>query len=117
MRILLLEDDKMLGAAITQGLHDQGYRVDWVTDGQLALDSLATQEYAGILLDLAVPGVDGLSVLRKLREAGHTMPVFIISAQDDRDTRNESLKQGADDYLTKPFSLYELHLRLLAANG
>lgn len=116
MRILLVEDDRMLGTAIEQGLRDEGFAVDWVTDGQLAQSSLAVQDYDTVLLDLMIPGVDGLSVLRSLRAGGNAVPVIIITAQDDVDMRIHGLDLGADDYVIKPFALRELNARIRAVN-
>ncbi len=114
MRILLVEDDEMLGAAIEQGLRDEGFAVDWVTDGNLALTSAAAQPYDTVLLDLMIPGRDGLSVLAGLREARNPVPVIIITARDDVDMRIRGLDLGADDYVIKPFELRELNARIRA---
>jgi len=112
--VLLVEDDAMLGAAIEQGLRDLGYAIDWVSDGNLALTSAAAQAYDTVLLDLMLPGRDGLEVLGELRETRNPVPVIIITARDDVDMRIRGLDLGADDYVVKPFELRELDARIRA---
>ncbi len=114
MRVLLVEDDSMLGRAVMQALHDASYAVDWVTDGTQASAALARHEFELILLDLGLPGQDGLEVLRRLRAAGDSTPVLVITARDGVDQRIEGLDIGADDYLGKPFAVGELLARLRA---
>lgn len=114
MRILLIEDDKMIAQAISGSLKDVGAAVDWVNRGNLALSAVQTQTYDLILLDLGLPEQDGLSVLNTLRGKGYSLPIIIITARDDLDSRLRGLDGGADDYLIKPFDLAELHARIRA---
>lgn len=114
MRILLVEDDRLIGEAIAQASRDAAYAIDWVTDGEAALSTLSTQEYGLILLDLGLPRQDGLQVLRQLRIEKHTLPVIIITARDSVDDRIKGLDFGADDYLIKPFATSELLARMRA---
>jgi two-component system OmpR family response regulator len=114
MRVLLVEDDQMLGSAVLQALHDASYAVDWVQDGAQASVALTHHEFGLILLDLGLPNRDGLEVLRRLRASGDATPVLIITARDTVDERIEGLDIGADDYLGKPFAVGELLARLRA---
>ena len=114
MRILLIEDDGALGDGIHKGLKQYGYTVDWLTDGRTALSSIKTETFDVILLDLNLPGLPGLSVLREMRAAGITMPVLILTARHSIEDRIKGLDSGADDYLTKPFDLDELSARIRA---
>ena len=114
MRILLVEDDRMIGEAITVALQDAAYAVDWVRDGETALRAIANQEYQAVLLDLGLPKLDGRAVLRKLRATGNTLPIIIITARDALADRVDGLDLGADDYLVKPFEMDELLARLRA---
>jgi two-component system, OmpR family, response regulator QseB len=114
MRILLVEDDGALGDGIYKGLKQYGYTVDWLTDGRTALSSIKTETFDVILLDLNLPGLPGLSVLREMRAAGITMPVLILTARHAIEDRIKGLDSGADDYLTKPFDLDELSARIRA---
>ena len=114
MRILLIEDDGALGDGIHKGLKQYGYTVDWLTDGRTALSSIKTETFDVILLDLNLPGLPGLSVLREMRAAGITMPVLILTARHAIEDRIKGLDSGADDYLTKPFDLDELSARIRA---
>lgn len=114
MRILLVEDDTMIGRALEGSLKDHCYTVDWVTDGQAALDTLAAQPYDAVLLDLGLPRQDGLTVLHTLRRRSLTLPVLILTARDDLPSRLQGLDGGADDYLVKPFDLSEMLARLRA---
>lgn len=114
MRILLVEDDQMVGDAISIALKDAAYAVDWVKDGATASSVLAQSEHQAALLDLGLPQRDGLEVLRRLRQAGNTLPVIIITARDGVDDRIKGLDFGADDYLVKPFDVNELLARLRA---
>lgn len=114
MRILLVEDDQMVGDAIGVALRDAAYAVDWVRDGTTASQVLAQGEHQAVLLDLGLPKRDGLEVLRRLRQEGNTVPVIIITARDGVDDRIKGLDFGADDYLVKPFDLNELLARLRA---
>ncbi|AXI04139.1 response regulator [Aquirhabdus parva] len=114
MRVLLVEDDKMIGEAIEQSLKDATYAVDWVRDGNTALTSLGCQHYDVVLLDLGLPKKDGLSVLRSIRSAGNDVAVLIITARDALDDRILGLDAGADDYLLKSFEMAELLARMRA---
>ena len=114
MRILLVEDDRMIGEAITVALRDAAYAVDWVRDGETALRAIGNQEHQAVLLDLGLPRRDGREVLRDLRATGNTLPVIIITARDALADRVDGLDLGADDYLVKPFEMDELLARLRA---
>jgi two-component system OmpR family response regulator len=113
MRVLLVEDDRMVGAAIAQALKDAAYAVDWVTDGQTAVDAVAAELYDVAVLDLGLPSLDGLAVLKRFRQ-GPRLPVVIVTARDGVDDRIDGLDLGADDYLTKPFEVRELLARMRA---
>ena len=112
MRILLVEDDAMIGEAISQALKDACYAVDWVRDGQSALSTVHCQRYDAMLLDLGLPHKDGLEVLRVLRAKKHSMPILIVSARDAVEDRIQGLDSGADDYILKPFEMAELLARI-----
>ena len=114
MRVLLAEDDAMIGAAVQDRLRGQGLAVDWVRDGRAAETALTGDVYDLLLLDLGLPGREGLAVLRGLRGRGSTLPVVIITARDAVDDRVAGLDAGADDYVVKPFDLKELEARLRA---
>lgn len=114
MRILLVEDDRMIGEAISVALRDAAYAVDWTRDGETALQAIANQEYQAILLDLGLPKLDGCTVLQRVRAMGSDLPIIIISARDALSDRIEGLDLGADDYLVKPFAMDELLARLRA---
>ncbi|HUX19218.1 MAG TPA: response regulator transcription factor [Acidithiobacillus sp.] len=114
MRILFVEDDRMIGEAITVALQDAAYAVDWVRDGETALRAIGNQEHQAVLLDLGLPKLDGREVLRKLRATGNTLPIIIITARDALADRVDGLDLGADDYLVKPFEMDELLARLRA---
>ncbi|HEX5342562.1 MAG TPA: response regulator transcription factor [Duganella sp.] len=114
MRLLLVEDDPMIGESIEEGLRGESYAVDWVRDGgavELALSGFA---YDLMLLDLGLPGKQGMEVLRAVRARGDDLPVLIITARDGTPARVEGLDAGADDYLVKPFDLDELLARIRA---
>ena len=114
MRILLVEDDSMIGEAVSVALKDAAYAVDWVKDGVTADHVLESAGYQAVLLDLGLPKRDGLDVLRRLRQAGNTVPVIVITARDGVDDRIKGLDFGADDYLVKPFNFNEMLARLRA---
>jgi two-component system OmpR family response regulator len=114
MRVLLVEDDRMIGSALVQALKDAAYAVDWATDGEMALASLATQDYDLVVLDLGLPRTDGLEVLRRLRARRDATPVLVVTARDAVQNRVAGLDLGADDYLVKPFESVELLARLRA---
>lgn len=114
MRILLAEDDALLGDALHVGLKQAGYAVDWATDGVAAEAALAGEDYAAAVLDLGLPRKDGIAVLAQLRAKGNALPVLILTARDTVDDRIRGLDAGADDYLVKPFDMSELQARLRA---
>jgi two-component system response regulator QseB len=114
MRVLLVEDDVMIGASLQQGLRDDGYAVDWVKDGRAAEVALADPAHQLVLLDLGLPHKDGLTLLRALRKRGSRVPVLVLTARDAIEDRVQGLDAGADDYLVKPFSLAELAARMRA---
>jgi two-component system, OmpR family, response regulator QseB len=114
VRILLVEDDDMLGEAVRDGLRQEGYVVDWVQDGGAALAALSTSSPGALVLDLGLPTGGGISVLRWLRQNGRTTPVIIVTARDRVTDRIAGLDAGADDYLIKPFDIDELCARLRA---
>ncbi len=114
MRVLLVEDDLMIGPAIQGTLEDEAYAVDWVQNGQTALTSLACQHYDVILLDLGLPGKDGLDILGSIRASHNPIPILIITARDDLENRLRGLDGGADDYIVKPFDMAELMARMRA---
>jgi two-component system OmpR family response regulator len=114
MRVLLVEDDPMIGDAIHGALKDASYAADWVKDGQTALTTLGCQHYDLVLLDLGLPGKDGLEVLASLRAKDNPVPLLIITARDGLDDRLRGLDGGADDYVSKPFQMAELLARMRA---
>jgi len=114
MRILLVEDDELLGDGLAAGLRHCGYNVDWLRDGEQARSALATEDYAALVLDLGLPRLDGMSLLRGLRAAGNAIPVLILTARDSTWDKVGGLDGGADDYLVKPVDLDELAARLRA---
>ena len=114
MRILLVEDDAMIADGLRTGLKAAGMSVDWVRDGLQAQAALSSGDYAVALLDLGLPGADGLEVLKFARSQGVETPVLVITARDGLDDRVAGLDLGADDYLVKPFEMRELHARMRA---
>ena len=114
MRILLVEDDELLGSGVSDALDFARYAHEWVRDGKLALAAAQQEDFDLIVLDLGLPGMDGLEVLSRLREAGKQVAVLILSARDGTHDRVRGLNLGADDYLVKPFELDELLARINA---
>ncbi|AXE94649.1 response regulator transcription factor [Paraburkholderia terricola] len=114
MRVLLVEDDPMIGEAIQSALKDASYATDWVKSGQSALTTLGCQHYDLVLLDLGLPGKDGLDVLSSIRGNDNPVPLVIITARDGLDDRLRGLDGGADDYVLKPFEMAELLARMRA---
>src|SRR5579864_4910837 len=114
MRVLLIEDDSMIGAAVEQGLKDAAYAVDWVRDGEAAIQAIQSETYELVLLDLGLPKADGREVLGYLRGLGRKLPVIIVTARDSVEDRIDGLDLGADDYLIKPFEIRELLARMRA---
>ncbi|HEX6267139.1 MAG TPA: response regulator [Burkholderiales bacterium] len=114
MRILVVEDDPLLGRGVQAGLEQAGFAPDWVRDGVAAASALGAGEYAAVVLDLGLPRLEGLGLLRRLREGGDRTPVLILSARDALEDRVKGLDAGADDYVVKPFQFEELAARLRA---
>ncbi len=114
LRMLIVEDDRMLGEGLCHLLQQEGYEVDWSVDGETAERHLARRHYDILLLDLGLPGRSGLEVLQNLRRRDAELPVLIITARDDTADRVRGLDAGADDYLVKPFDIDELCARVRA---
>lgn len=114
MRILLAEDDTLLGDGLRAGLRQRGYQVDWVRDGAAAERELRAEPYAAAVLDLGLPLMDGMQVLANVRRAGVKLPVLVLTARDTVPDRVRGLDVGADDYVVKPVDLDELAARLRA---
>ena len=114
MRVLLVEDDILIGNGLAMGLPAHGFAVDWFRDGTVGAEALASAGYDAVILDLGLPGMDGLEILQRWRSAGHDVPVLILTARDAIPQRVEGLNLGADDYLGKPFDLEEVAARLRA---
>lgn len=114
MRILLIEDDRLIGDGLRAGLGKLGFSLDWFTDGPTGRDALRAAPYDAVILDLSLPGLDGMALLRAWRTEGQDTPVLILTARDALDQRVAGLQAGADDYLCKPFALVEVAARLQA---
>lgn len=114
MRILLAEDDPHLGDGLSIGLRQAGHAVDWVRNGEAADLSLRNEDFDLLVLDLGLPRLTGMEVLRRLRQRGQGLPVLILTAQDRTDDKVRGLDAGADDYLVKPIELDELAARVRA---
>ena len=114
MRVLLVEDDEMIGHSLREALSSQGWSVDWVKDGLLAQSAWDDGDYACVLLDLGLPKRDGVAVLRHARSRGNATPVLVLTARDGVDDRVSGLDIGADDYLVKPYEMRELLARMRA---
>ncbi len=114
MRILLAEDESELANWLVRALEQGGFQVDWVNDGRMVRVSLKGTRYDALILDLGLPGLDGHDVLANLRDADHRLPVLILTARNSLMERVSTLREGADDFLAKPFELAELEARLLA---
>lgn len=114
MRVLLVEDDPSLGSGLQTALKPEGYTVDWLTDGVQALHALETESFDLVILDLGLPRLDGLSVLKQARAQGRSLPVLVLTARDAIQDRIDGLDSGADDYLIKPFDTTELKARIRA---
>jgi two-component system response regulator QseB len=114
MRILLVEDDELLGSGLSHALARAHYAHEWVRDGETALNLAASSRFDIVVLDLGLPGLDGMTMLRQLRARGSGVPVLILSARDATQDRVLGLNSGADDYLVKPFELDELFARIHA---
>lgn len=114
MRLLLVEDDELLGDAVKTGLTQFGYIVDWLKDGEAARAAVKTESFELIILDLGLPKLSGLSMLQSIRNDGNSTPVIILTARESVEDRVKGLDSGADDYLIKPFDLNELSARIRA---
>ncbi len=114
MRILLAEDEKELATWLVRALGQVGFHVDWIDDGRMVRRSIKATRYDALILDLGLPGVGGHEILSDLRDAGERLPVLILTARDSLIERVNSLHEGADDFLAKPFELAELEARLIA---
>lgn len=114
MRLLLVEDDELLGDAVRTGLMQFGYIVDWLKDGESARGALKTESFELIILDLGLPRLSGIALLQSIRQDGNTTPVIILTARESVESRIKGLDCGADDYIIKPFDLNELSARVRA---
>jgi DNA-binding response OmpR family regulator len=114
MKVLVVEDEKRIAGFIRKGLEEQGFVVDYSADGDEAYTLATTQQYDAIVLDIMLPGRDGLSILQQLRKRANPVPVLLLTARSELDERIEGLNLGADDYMTKPFYIEELVARLNA---
>ena len=114
MRVLIVEDDPQLGEALATGLRQRGDVVDWLPDGSQADTALQGQPYDAVVLDLGLPRVDGLTLLRRWREAGLALPILVLTARGSWHEKVQGIDSGADDYLAKPFRIEELLARLRA---
>jgi len=114
VKLLVVEDDRTVGQYVKRGLEEAQYLADWVADGAEALDLIGVTSYDLVILDLRLPGLTGLEVLRTLRDRGHAMPILVLTAQDSVEFKVDALRAGADDYVTKPFAFEELLARIEA---
>jgi two-component system, OmpR family, response regulator len=114
VKLLVVEDDKTVGHYVKRGLEEHQYIADWVEDGAEALRVVSAGHYDLVILDLRLPGMPGLEVLRTMRDRGLTMPVLVLTAQDTVEYKVDALRAGADDYVTKPFAFEELLARIEA---
>jgi len=114
MRVLVVEDDPLLGDALRAGLAQAGFAADWVRDGRAALVAITSEPFAAVVLDLGLPALSGVEVLKRLRVSGNAVPVLILTARDAVPDRIAGLDAGADDYLVKPVDLGELAARIRA---
>jgi two-component system, OmpR family, response regulator len=114
MRLLVVEDERKIAGFIRRGLEEQGFSVEVCGNGNDAYELAITRQYDAVILDIMLPGRDGLSILRSLRERKHTVPVILLTARTELNERIDGLNLGADDYLTKPFYIEELFARIHA---
>ena len=114
MKILVIEDDRSVGQYVKRGLEEQRYHADLVDDGLEGLRLVSGGQYDLVVLDLRLPGMTGLEVLRTLRDRGEQIPILVLTAQDALDFKVQALRMGADDYVTKPFAFEELLARVEA---
>jgi len=114
MRVLIIEDDQQIASFVTKGLKQAGFAVDHVVDGEEGLEMAELNPYDVMVIDIMLPGLDGFSVIDRLRSGGNTTPVLVLSARGSLDDKLKGFRSGSDDYLTKPFSFSELQARLQA---
>jgi two-component system OmpR family response regulator len=114
MRVLIIEDDQQIASFVTKGLKQAGFAVDHVIDGEEGLEMAQFNPYDVMVIDIMLPGLDGFSVIERLRSGGNTTPVLVLSARGSLDDKLKGFQSGSDDYLTKPFSFSELQARLQA---
>lgn len=114
MRIIVIEDDRLIGDALQSGLQSHSFQVDWFTTGKHGSAAVAAADYEAAIVDLGLPDVDGLDLLQEWRQAGLVLPVLILTARDAIPERVKGLNAGADDYMCKPFALEEVIARLNA---
>ena len=114
MRILIVEDNALVGTGLQSALTGAGFEVSWVRDGESALNSIASETFLAMVLDLGLPGISGMEVLQTLRAGGNKMPVLILTARDSTQDKVTGLNSGADDFLTKTTDIEELIARLHA---
>ncbi len=114
MNVLVVEDEQRIAGFVKKGLEEQGFNVDVFHDGNTGYEAAQTRQYDVLVLDIMLPGRDGLSILRNLRKQNHLTPVILLTARSELDERLEGLNLGADDYLTKPFYVEELIARIHA---
>ncbi len=114
MQLLIIEDDSVMGKALNQGLSEAGHQCRWIRDGQEAIAQLQGATYDVVLLDIMLPGVTGIEILKQVRAAGNKTPVILVTALGSVEERVAGLNTGADDYLVKPFALAELSARIEA---
>lgn len=114
MRLLVVEDERKIATFISKGLREAGFTVECCERGERAMDLLLTETYDAVVLDVMLPGRDGLSILKELRSTGRDIPVLLLTARSGLEEKLEGLNQGADDYLPKPFHLEELIARIHA---
>lgn len=114
MRLLLIEDDELLGDAVKTGLTQFGYVVDWLKDGESAKAAIKSESFELIILDLGLPKLSGINLLQAIRREGNVTPVIILTARESIESRIKGLDSGADDYIIKPFDLNELSARVRA---
>lgn len=114
MRILLVEDDHLLARTMLDMLREDQNTVDWLDDGQQAVNAIAEEHFDLVIMDLTLPRVDGLDIVRRTRQQGNQTPIIILTARSDLDEKLQGLDAGADDYLTKPFAMSELKARIRA---
>ncbi|HEX4843768.1 MAG TPA: response regulator transcription factor [Limnobacter sp.] len=114
MRVLLIEDDDLIATGVQEALRRKAYQVERVADGHAALNAVMHNAFDLVILDLGLPGLDGLEVLAQMRARHHNTPTIVVSARDTTQNRIDGLNAGADDYLVKPFDLEELFARIYA---